>query len=175
MTWKFDKDSKSDIVLYLKCLTGPQKSNFLFRTDLNNFFSLTWKFDGVSKSDIVFYLKRLNGPQKVVIMIRCKINFVIMWYSVIFAANLYLSIFVLSSDIFMFSFSFLLRIWKLLMAKHLFKYVLYERRIRCNTSFDSSHFYDCLICWAELLFFINPIAMGLNNGIKCFKPRGRVS
>ncbi len=40
----------------------------------------------------------LCGPQKFVIMIRCKINFDMIWYSVIFAANLYLSIFVWSSD-----------------------------------------------------------------------------
>ncbi len=68
-------------------------------TDFNNFFSLTLKFDGDSKSDIVLYLKWLIGPQKFVIMVRCKINFVMIWYSVIFAANLYSSIFVWSSDI----------------------------------------------------------------------------
>ena len=38
--------------------------------------------------------------QKFVIMIRCKINFDIIWYSVIFAANLYLLLFFWSSDIF---------------------------------------------------------------------------
>ena len=41
---------------------------------------------------------------KFVIMIRCKINFDIIWYSVIFAANLYLSKFVWSSDILNFFF-----------------------------------------------------------------------
>ncbi len=67
----------------------------------NFFFSLTWSFDRDSTSDIVLYLKWLTGPKKVVIMIRCKIvsNFDMIWYSVIFAANLYLSIFVWSSDI----------------------------------------------------------------------------
>ena len=64
-------------------------------TNLNN-FSLTWKFDGDSKCDIVLYLKWLTGPQKFVIMIRCKFDFDIIWYSAMFAANLYLSIFVWS-------------------------------------------------------------------------------
>ncbi len=68
-------------------------------TDCNICFSLTWQFHGASKSDIVLYLKWLTGPKKVVIMIRCKINFDMIWYSVIFAANLYLTIFVWSSDI----------------------------------------------------------------------------
>ena len=121
---EFDGDSKSDIVLYSKWLTGLQESNFLFMDrfeyyfsffDLeirlgfqirNNtlpqmihwttkiqflvygpiwpiFFSLTWKYDRDSKSNIVLYL---TGPQKFVIMILCKINFDIIWYSVIFAA-----------------------------------------------------------------------------------------
>ncbi len=65
---------------------------------------LTWKFDVDSKSDIVLYLKCLTGPQKFVIMIRCKINFDMIWYSVIFVANLYLLIFVWSSDILNFVF-----------------------------------------------------------------------
>ena len=39
MTWKFDGDFKSDIVLYLKCLTGPQKSNFLFIDQFEYCFS----------------------------------------------------------------------------------------------------------------------------------------
>ena len=64
----------------------------------------TWKFDGDSKSNIDVYLKWLSEPQKFVIMMRCKINFDIIWYSVIFAANLYLSIFVWSSDILNFVF-----------------------------------------------------------------------
>ena len=63
------------------------------------FFSLTWKFDGDSKSDIVLHFKWFTGPQKFVIMIRCKTNFDIIWYTVIFLANLYWSIFVWSSDI----------------------------------------------------------------------------
>ena len=42
--------------------------------------------------------------QKFVIMIRCKINNDIIWYYVIFAANLYLSIFIWSSDILNFVF-----------------------------------------------------------------------
>ena len=100
LTWKFDVDSKSDIILYLKWLTGPQMSNFLIMDRFEYIFSLTWKFDGDSKSDIEVYLKWLTGPQKFVIMIRCKINFNIIWYTIIFAANLYLSsIFVWSSDI----------------------------------------------------------------------------
>ena len=73
-------------------------------TDLNFFLSLTWKFAGDSKSDIVLYLKWLTGPQKFLIMICCKINFDIIWYSVIFAANQYLSIFVWSSHILNFVF-----------------------------------------------------------------------
>ena len=73
-------------------------------TDLNIFLSLNWTFDRDSKSDIVLYLKWLNWPQNFVIIIRCKINFDIIWYSVIFAANLYLSIFVWSSDILTFVF-----------------------------------------------------------------------
>ena len=68
------------------------------------FFSFTWKFDWDSNSDIVLYLKWLSEPQNFVIMIRCKINFDIIWYSVIFAANLYLPIFVWSSDILNFVF-----------------------------------------------------------------------
>ncbi len=100
LTWKFDWDSKSDIVLSLKWLTGSQKSNFLFMDRLNIFFCLTLKFDGDSKSDIEVYLKLLSEPQKFVIMIRCKVNFDIIWYSVIFAANLY----VWSSDILNFVF-----------------------------------------------------------------------
>ncbi len=73
-------------------------------TDLNIFFSLILKLDGDSKSDIVLHLKWFTGPQKFVILIRCKINFDIIWYTVIFAANLYLSIFVWSSDILNFVF-----------------------------------------------------------------------
>ena len=61
-------------------------------TDLNNSFSLTWKFDGNTRSDIVLYLKWLTGPQKFVIMIRFKFNFDMIWYSLIFAANLYLNL-----------------------------------------------------------------------------------
>ena len=68
------------------------------------FFPLTWKYNGDSKSNIVLYLKKLTGPQKFVIMIRCKINFAIIRYSVIFAANPYLLIFVWSSDILNFFF-----------------------------------------------------------------------
>ena len=40
LTWKFDRDSKSDIVLYLKCLTRLQKSNFLFMDRFVIFLSL---------------------------------------------------------------------------------------------------------------------------------------
>ena len=57
-------DSKSDSVLYLKWLPGPQKSNFFFMDRFEYFFSLTWKFDGDSKFDIVLYLKWLSGPKK---------------------------------------------------------------------------------------------------------------
>ncbi len=63
LTWKFNGDSKFDIVLYLKCHTGPQKSNFLFMDRLEYFFSSTWKFDGDFKSDIVLYLKWHTGPK----------------------------------------------------------------------------------------------------------------
>ncbi len=58
-TWNFDGDSKSDIVLSLKWLSGPQKSNFpisLFMVWFEYYFSLTWKFNGDSKSDIVLYI-----------------------------------------------------------------------------------------------------------------------
>ena len=89
-------------------------------TDLTNFFSLTWKFDGDSKSDIEVYLNCLSKPLKpnfistkyffqlesinFGIVIRCKINFDIIWYSVLFEANLYLLLFVLSSNILNFVF-----------------------------------------------------------------------
>ncbi len=70
-------------------------------TDLQwtNFSFLTWISDGDSKSDIILYPKWLSEPQNFVIMICCTINFDIIWYSVIFAVNLYLLIFVWSSDI----------------------------------------------------------------------------
>ncbi len=74
LTWKFDGESKSDIVLYPKLLTGPQNSKFLFRTDLNNYFFLTLKFDRDSKYNIVLYLTWLSEPQNFVIIICCKIN-----------------------------------------------------------------------------------------------------
>ncbi len=99
LTWKIDADSKTEIELYLKWLTGPQKSNFLFMDRFEYFFFFSWKFDGNSKSDIEVYLKCLSEPQKLVIMIRYKINFDMIWNFVIFAANLYLSIFIWSSDI----------------------------------------------------------------------------
>ncbi len=75
-------------------------------TDFYIFSSLTWKFDRNSKSDIVLHLKWFTGPQRFMIMIRCKIDFDIIWYTVIFAANLilYLSLFVWSSDILNFVF-----------------------------------------------------------------------
>ncbi len=57
------------------------------------FFFFTWKFD-----DILLYLKWLTKLQKFVIIICCKINFDVIWYSVIFSATLYLSLFVWSSD-----------------------------------------------------------------------------
>ena len=37
LTWKFDGDSKSDIVLSLKWLTGPQKSNFFWYLELRSY------------------------------------------------------------------------------------------------------------------------------------------
>ena len=70
LTLKFDGDPKSNILLYLKCLTGPQKSNFLFMDRFEYFFllslrlGLTWKFDGDSKSNIEVYLKWLSEPPK---------------------------------------------------------------------------------------------------------------
>ena len=57
LTWKFDGDSKSDVVLSLKSLSGPQMSNFLVMDRFQYFFPLTWKFDGNSKYDIVLSLK----------------------------------------------------------------------------------------------------------------------
>ena len=81
---------------------------FKFNTNFLVFNSnKTWKFDGDSKSDF-FYLKWLSEQQKFVIMIRCKINFDIIWYSVIFAANVYRQY---SSDHLIFWTSFL---WMLL-------------------------------------------------------------
>ena len=56
---------------------------------------IRWWFQN---SNIVLYLKWLTGPQTFVIIIRCELNFDIIWYSVILAANLYLSIFVWSFD-----------------------------------------------------------------------------
>ena len=81
MTWKFDEDSKSDIVLCLKWLNGPQKSNFLFMDRFEYFFSLTCKFDVDSKSNIILHLKWLFGPQKsnFLIMDRFEIFFSLTW------------------------------------------------------------------------------------------------
>jgi len=104
-TWKFYGDSKSDIVLSPNdCLDHKSPISLFMDLFEYYFFSLIWKFDGDSKSDIVLHLKWFTGPQKFVVMIRCKINFDIIWYTVIFAANLYLSIFVWSSDILNFVF-----------------------------------------------------------------------
>ncbi len=107
----------------------------------NYFFSLTLKFDGDSKSDIEFHLKWISEPQKFVILIHCKINFEIIWYSVIYSANLYsiLSIFVWSSYILNFVFMnvvilvILNSIWNV--TQNLF-------------------IYFCIICWfVELQMF----------------------
>ena len=94
-------------ILYFPQMTvRTTQIQFRFRTDLNIFFPFELEiwFDGDSKSDIVLHLKWFTGPQKFGIMIRCKINFDIIWYTVIFASNLYLSIFVWSSDILNFVF-----------------------------------------------------------------------
>ena len=80
LTLKFYGDFKFDIVVYLKWLSEPQKFNFLVYRPIMIFFFFDLKFIRDS-------------------MICCKINFDI-WYYVIFAANLYLSIFVWSSEIF---------------------------------------------------------------------------
>ena len=73
------------------------------RTDLNNFFFL-WLGNLMGIPNPILYFTSNDSPQKFVIMIRCKIIFYIIWYSVIFAAALYLTIFVLSFDILSFAF-----------------------------------------------------------------------
>ena len=50
LSWKFDGDSKFDIVLSLKSLSDHKSPNSCLWTDLNNFFSLYWKLDGDSKN-----------------------------------------------------------------------------------------------------------------------------
>ncbi len=58
MNWKFYGDSRSDIVVYIKWLSEPPKSNFLvYGPILTKVFSFKWKFTGEFKSNIVLYLK----------------------------------------------------------------------------------------------------------------------
>ena len=56
LTWKFDGDSKSDIVLSPNDSLDHKGPISLFMDRFEYFFSLTWKFDGDSKSDIVLSL-----------------------------------------------------------------------------------------------------------------------
>ena len=63
LTWKFDGDSKCDIVVYLKWLAEPQKSNFLVYWPIWIFSPFNWKFIRASKLDIEVYLKWLSEPQ----------------------------------------------------------------------------------------------------------------
>ncbi len=64
-------------------------------TDYNHFFSFNWKIFTWNNCIIIINFG---------IMILCEINFDKIWYSVIFAANQYLSIFVWSFDILNFVF-----------------------------------------------------------------------
>ncbi len=80
--------NQNPILYFLQMTVWTTKVQFTAYGPIWIFFlSLIWKFDRDSKSDYVL--------QKFVIMI----IFDIIWYAVIFAANLYLSIFVWSSDI----------------------------------------------------------------------------
>ena len=85
-----------NIAIYLKCLSEPLQSNSLvYGLISTKFFSFNWKIFIWNNCLIIIHF---------VILICCKINFDIIWYSVVFAANLYLSIFVWSSDILNFVF-----------------------------------------------------------------------
>ena len=55
LTWKFDGDSKSNIVLYLKWLTGPQKSNFLFMDWFEYFFLSLWLGNSMEIPNPILY------------------------------------------------------------------------------------------------------------------------
>ena len=98
LTWKFDGDSKSDIVLSPNDSLDHKSpiSLFMDRFEKKKFLWLG--------NSMRIYLKWLTGPQKFVIMIRCKIDFDMIWYSVMFGATLYLSIFIWSSDFLKFVF-----------------------------------------------------------------------
>ncbi len=120
VTCKFDGDSKSDIAVYISqisCLWTnfnqivfyqleihwgfksdivPQMSVWTTKaqfpslwTDFNHFFSFYWKVFTWNNCLIINFR----------IMVICGIDFDMVYYSVLFAANLYLSIFVWSSDI----------------------------------------------------------------------------
>ena len=52
LTWKFDGDSKSDIVLSLKWLTGPQKSNFFWYLELRYLWMSSSLFNDKSRRTI---------------------------------------------------------------------------------------------------------------------------
>ena len=54
LTWKFNWDSKSNIVLSLKWLTEPQKSNFLFMDRLEFFFLWLGNSMGILNSILIF-------------------------------------------------------------------------------------------------------------------------
>ena len=77
--WKFIWDSKSEIVVYLKCRSEPLKPNFLVYGMISTkFFSFNWKILTWNNCLIIINFA---------IMILWKINFNIIWYSEIFAAN----------------------------------------------------------------------------------------
>ena len=62
MTWKFDGDYKYDIVVYLKWLSKPPKSNFLVCGPISKKNSFNCKFIGDYNSNIAVYLKCLSKP-----------------------------------------------------------------------------------------------------------------
>ncbi len=145
----------------------------MFLDRFQHFFSLTWKFDGNFKFDILLYLKWLTGPQKsnflFVIMIRCKINFDIIWYTVIFAANLYLSIFVWSSDILNFVFSNVVILvfhvtywWKILRRKIPFGYGLHLKIVSFCKAY-SKMIFVCCISTVTTLYTIKKIPVSAPN------------
>ena len=84
----FTSNDSLDHNSQISCLWTDFKKKFF---DLE----IRWGFQ------IRYWQTWLSEPHKFVIMTRCRIIFDITfkWYSVIFAANLYLSIFVCSSDI----------------------------------------------------------------------------
>ncbi len=57
LNWKSDGDSKSDIVLYLKWLSGPQKSNFPISLFMDQFFLIffLWLVNSMGISNPILY------------------------------------------------------------------------------------------------------------------------